>query len=285
MQIISGKELSKVIKTQIKEKVAILNKKPCLAVIIVGENPASKIYVKNKEKACVDCGFKSIKYELKESISEEELLSIIDNLNKDKNVDGILVQLPLPKHISEDKIILSIDPNKDVDCFQPHNVGILYTSKKNSDCSVLPCTANGCLQLIKSVCENLEGKNVVVIGRSNIVGKPVAQLLLNENCTTTIVHSKTKDIEKITKQADILVVAVGKAKFLKENMVKDGVIVIDVGINRLEDGSICGDVDFENVSKKCSYITPVPNGVGPMTIACLMQNTFRFYLKNNNIME
>ena len=283
MQIISGKELAKVIKEQIKEEVAKLDKKPCLAVIIVGENPASKIYVKNKEKACVACGFESIKYELEDGTSEVELLNVIDKLNKDNNVDGILVQLPLPKHINEEKVILSIDPNKDVDCFHPYNVGILYTSRKNSDCNVLPCTANGCLQLIKTVCENLEGKNAVVIGRSNIVGKPVAQLLLNENCTTTIVHSKTRNIEEITKQADILVVAVGKAKFLKENMVKDGAIVIDVGINRLEDGSICGDVDFENVSKKCSYITPVPNGVGPMTIACLMQNTFGFYLRNNNL--
>ena len=283
MQIISGKELAKVIKEQIKEEVAKLNKKPCLAVIIVGENPASKIYVKNKEKACIACGFESVKYELEENTSEEELLSIIDKLNKDSNVDGILVQLPLPQHISEEKVILSIDPNKDVDCFHPYNVGVLYTSKKNSDCNVLPCTANGCLQLIKSVCENLEGKNAVVIGRSNIVGKPVAQLLLNENCTTTIVHSRTKNIEEITRQADILVVAVGKAKFVKENMVKDGAIVIDVGINRLDDGTICGDVDFENVSEKCSYITPVPNGVGPMTIACLMQNTFGFYLKNNNL--
>lgn len=282
MQIISGKGLSKNIKNNIKDKVLNFDKKPCLAVVIVGENPASKIYVRNKEKACIDCGFNSLKYELNENISEEELLKLINELNTNDEVDGILVQLPLPKHISEEKVILSINPNKDVDCFHPFNVGILYTSKKNDDCNVLPCTANGCLKLIKSVCNDLSGKNAVVIGRSNIVGKPVAQLLLNENCTTTIIHSKTKNLESITKNADIIIVAIGKARFLKSNMIKDNAIIIDVGINRLDDGSICGDVDFDDVKNKCSYITPVPGGVGPMTIACLMENTLNFYLKHNN---
>ncbi len=283
MKIINGKELAKTIKTSIKDKISqITGREPCLAVVIVGNNPASKIYVKNKEKACVDCGFKSLKYELEESVSEDNLLTLIDKLNNDVNVDGILIQLPLPNHINEEKVLLAIDPNKDVDCFHPFNVGKLYTSKKNSDNCVLPCTANGCLKLIKTVCEDLSGKNAVVIGRSNIVGKPVAQLLLNENCTTTITHSRTKNIENITKNTDILVVAIGKAKFLKSSMIKDDAIVIDVGINRLEDGTVCGDVDFEEIQKQDRNIsiTPVPGGVGPMTIACLMENTFNFYMNS-----
>ncbi len=282
MQIINGQEIAKNIKSSIAEAIKDSKTKPCLAVIIVGENPASKIYVKNKEKACVDCGFKSLKYELPESTNENELLDLIEKLNNDKEITGILVQLPLPKHIDENKIILAIDPNKDVDCFHPINAGKLFSSKNNENLSILPCTANGCLKLIKSVCNDLEGKRAVVIGRSNIVGKPVAQLLLNENCTVTIVHSKTVNLEEITKQADIIVVAIGKAKFLKKNMIKNDVIVIDVGINRLGDGSICGDADFENIKDKCSFISPVPKGVGPMTVACLMENTYNFFLKNIN---
>lgn len=282
MQIINGQETAKKIKSSIAEDIKNFQTKPCLAVIIVGENPASKIYVRNKEKACAECGFDSLKYELPENTNEGELLDLIEKLNNDEKITGILVQLPLPKHINEDKIILAISPDKDVDCFHPVNVGKLFSSKNNENLNVLPCTANGCLKLIKSVCNDLNGKRAVVIGRSNIVGKPVAQLLLNENCTTTIVHSKTVNLEEITKQADILVVAIGKAKFLKKNMVKDGVIVIDVGINRLEDGSICGDVDFEDVKEKCLFISPVPKGVGPMTVACLMENTYNFFLKNIN---
>lgn len=282
MQLINGKELSKNIKNSLREKISVLDRKPCLAVIIIGNNPASAVYVRNKEKACADCGIISLKYELNENTSEAELLNLIDRLNKDNNVDGILVQLPLPYHsnINENKILLAINPNKDVDCFHPLNVGKVFSSKINNNYDVLPCTANGCLKLIKSVCNDLTGKHAVIIGRSNIVGKPVAQLLLNENCTTTIVHSKTRNISNITKIADILIVAVGKAKFLTADMIKNNAIVIDVGINRLEDDSICGDADFENLKDKCSYITPVPNGVGPMTVACLMENTYKFYLKH-----
>ncbi|MDR1499157.1 MAG: bifunctional methylenetetrahydrofolate dehydrogenase/methenyltetrahydrofolate cyclohydrolase [Rickettsiales bacterium] len=280
MQLINGQEVAKNIKLSIWKEVDKLETKPCLAVIIVGENSASRIYVKGKEKACTECGFRSLKYELEESTSEEYLLQLIAKLNDDREVSGILVQLPLPRHISEEKIILAIKPEKDVDCFNPFNVGMLYSSKSNSSLNVLPCTANGCLKLIKTVCNDLSGKSAIVIGRSNIVGKPMAQLLLNENCTITIAHSKTKNLTDITKTADIIVVAIGKAKFLKEDMVKDGAIVIDVGINRLEDGTICGDVDFENVSGKCSYITPVPKGVGPMTIACLMENTYNFFINS-----
>ncbi len=282
MQIINGQEIAKNIKSSIAEAIKDFKIKPCLAVIIVGENSASKIYVRNKEKACTDCGFESLKYELQENTNEDELLNLIKKLNKDEKITGILVQLPLPKHINENKVILAIDPKKDVDCFHPLNVGMLFSSKNNENLNVLPCTANGCLKLIKSVCNDLNGKKVVVIGRSNIVGKPVAQLLLNENCTVTIVHSRTINLEEITKQADIIVVAIGKAKFLKKNMVKDGVIVIDVGINRLEDGSICGDADFDDVKEKCLFISPVPKGVGPMTVACLMENTYNFFLKNIN---
>lgn len=279
MNIINGQEIAKNIKLSIANAVKKFKNKPCLAVIIVGENPASKIYVKNKEKSCIECGFESLKYELPEDAEEEEILRLIEKLNKDQNITGILVQLPLPKHIDENKVILAIDPKKDVDCFHPINVGKLFSSKKNDNLDVLPCTANGCLKLIKSVCPDLTGKRAVVLGRSNIVGKPVAQLLLNENCSISIVHSKTKNIDEITKQADIVVVAIGKAKFLTKDMIKNGAIVIDVGINRLDDGKICGDADFENIKDKCSFITPVPKGVGPMTVACLMENTYNFYLK------
>lgn len=282
MSLINGQEIAREIKRSIAEEVSKLGFKPCLAVLIVGDNRASKIYVKNKEKACEECGFRSLKYELEENSSEEELLKLLDSLNKNRDIDGILVQLPLPKHINENHILDSIDPDKDVDCFNPINVGRLYSSKTNDyKDMVLPCTAAGCLKLIKSNegYENIAGKNAVVLGRSNIVGKPVAQLLLNENCTVTITHSKTQNLEQITRQADILVVAIGKPKFLKENMVKEGAMVIDVGINRLDDGSICGDTDFDNIKDRCSFITPVPRGVGPMTIACLMENTLRLTRK------
>lgn len=285
MQLIDGQEIAKKIKLLIKSKIENFNIKPCLAVIIVGSNQASKIYIKNKEKACKECGFDFLKYELKDNTTESDLLKLINELNNNDKITGILVQLPLPIHINEEKIILSINPEKDVDCFHPFNFGKLFSSKNNNNKNVLPCTANGCLKLIKSVCSNLEKKNAVIIGRSNIVGKPMAQLLLNENCTVTIAHSKTNNLTEITNKADIIVIAIGKAKFLTDEMIKKNAIVIDVGINRLDNNKICGDVDFENVKYKCSYITPVPKGVGPMTIACLMENTYNFYIKNNKITD
>lgn len=284
MQLINGLEIAKNIKLSIAHKVIKFEKKPCLVVIIVGANKASKIYVKNKEKACEECGFKSIKYELDENIKESELIELLDKLNRDDNISAILVQVPLPKHIDENKIFEAVCPEKDVDCFHPVNVGKLFSSKSNDDRNIiLPCTASGCLRLIKSVdnYQNLEGKNVVVIGRSNIVGKPLAQLLLNENCTVTIAHSRTKNLKEIASKADIIVIAIGKPKFLKKDMIKENVLIIDVGINRLDDGTVCGDVDFEDVKDKCLFITPVPKGVGPMTIACLMENTYNLFLRNN----
>lgn len=284
MQIINGFEISKNIKLSIADIVSKFEKKPCLAVIIVGANKASKIYVKNKEKACEECGFKSIKYELDENTTELELIELLNKLNKDDNINAILVQLPLPKHINENRISESIQPDKDVDCFNPINVGKFFNNK-NTDYNdmILPCTANGCLKLIKSInnYQNIEGKRAVIIGRSNIVGKPIAQLLLNENCTVTIVHSKTKNLAEITIQADIIVIAIGKPKFLKKDMIKKDALIIDVGINRLNNSTICGDVDFEDVKDKCLFITPVPKGVGPMTIACLMENTYNLFLKQN----
>lgn len=284
MQIINGFEISENIKLSIANMVSKFEKKPCLVVVIVGANKASKIYVKNKEKACEECGFKSIKYELDENTTELELIELLNKLNKDDNINAILVQLPLPKHINENRISESINPDKDVDCFNPINVGKFFNNK-NTDYNdmILPCTANGCLKLIKSInnYQNIEGKRAVIIGRSNIVGKPIAQLLLNENCTVTIAHSKTKNLAEITIQADIIVIAIGKPKFLKKDMIKKDALIIDVGINRLNNSTICGDVDFEDVKDKCLFITPVPKGVGPMTIACLMENTYNLFLKQN----
>ena len=279
-KIIKGSEIAKQIKLDIKNEVERLEVKPCLAVVIVGDNEASKIYVKNKEKACQSCGIESITVRLNTDTTEEELENEIQKLNNDKNVHGILVQLPLPKHLDENKIINLINPNKDVDCFHPINIGKMFAGLEKN--IVLPCTPKGCMILIKTVCKDLTGKKAVVIGRSNIVGKPVAQLLLQENCTVTMVHSKTKNIEEETKTADIVVVAVGKSKFLKANIIKKDAVIIDVGINRLDDGAICGDVDFNDVINKCGYITPVPKGVGPMTIACLLQNLMVLYYKQLN---
>lgn len=280
-KIIDGTKIAENIKEEIKQKILKLsnNQKPCLAVIIVGENSASKIYVKNKEKACKKCGIESIKYELSENTTEKELIELIKKLNEDAKINGILVQLPLPKHINEKNILLSINPDKDVDCFHPVNIGNMFIGNFNIDKSLLPCTPKGCLKLIKSVLGNdLSGKKACVIGRSNIVGKPISQLLLNENCTVKIVHSKTKNLKEECLWADILIVAIGKEKFITEDMIKDGAIIIDVGINRNENG-LCGDVDFENAIKKVSYITPVPGGVGPMTVACLMENVYNAFLK------
>lgn len=281
-QIINGQEISLKIKEEIKIKINELNINPCLAVVLVGNEPASQIYVRNKEKACEKCGIKSLKYGLDENTTEKELIDLIKKLNENKAVNAILVQFPLPKHINEKNIINTISPEKDVDCFHPLNVGKLLI-EKNFENLLVPCTAEGCLILIESVCKNLSGKKAVVVGRSNLVGKPVAQLLLNKDCTVSILHSKTKNLEEETKTADILVVAIGKDRFIKKEMIKDDCIVIDVGINRNEN-KIFGDVDFENVKEKCSFITPVPKGVGPMTIACLMRNTLKCYFKQNKIL-
>jgi len=271
-KIISGKEVS----AQVKERVRLENERlkskgieTGLAVVIVGNDPASKVYVNNKKKACETVGFKSFEYALPEETTQQELLDLVEVLNKDTKVNGILVQLPLPKHIDETAIINAISPNKDVDAFHPINVGKIMVG----DYAFLPCTPAGVMELIKSTGVDICGKNCVVIGRSNIVGKPMAMLLLHSNGTVTICHSKTKNLREICSQADILIASVGKPNFVTTDMVKDNAIVIDVGINRLENGKLCGDVNFNEVEPKASYITPVPGGVGPMTIAMLMQNT------------
>ena len=260
--------------------------KPGLAVVLVGENPASEVYVKNKVRQTNNSGMVSIEHRLPEETSEEDLLSLVKDLNEDEKIDGILVQLPLPDHINEDSIINSISPSKDVDGFSIPNVGLLSTSGKG----LIPCTPLGCLLLLKDQLGDLTGKNAVIIGRSNIVGKPMAQLLIKESCTVTIAHSKTKNLENVCRNADILVAAVGRPHFVKDDWVKDGAVVIDVGINRLppegdKKGRLVGDVDFENVSKIASAITPVPGGVGPMTIACLLRNTVTAACKRRNIDE
>ncbi len=270
-QLIDGKKISQEIKDEVKEKVTALKAEGinvCLAVIQVGNNPASTVYVNNKKKACEYVGIKSLSYEIPEETTQEELLKLIDELNNKDEVNGILVQLPLPKHIDEDKVIESISPKKDVDGFHPMNVGALSIGKKG----FVSCTPYGIIQLLKRSNIDIAGKNCVIIGRSNIVGKPMSMLLLRENGTVTIVHSRTKDIKAITKQADILVVAIGKPKYVTEDFVKEGSVIIDVGINRDENGKLCGDVDFNDVLEHVSAITPVPGGVGPMTIAMLMNN-------------
>ena len=272
-QIIDGKALSAAIKDEVREQVLSLEKehgrRPCLCVIIVGENPASQVYVRNKVKAAEYVGIDSLKVELPADTSEEALLARIAALNADPGVDGILVQLPLPKHIDEAKVIDAIAPGKDVDGFHPSNVAGLWLGK---DC-IVPCTPAGILRLIDSTGVSLAGKQAVVVGRSNIVGKPVAKLLLDRNATVTIAHSRTADLGAVTSQADVLVVAVGKAGLIKGDMIKPGAVVIDVGMNRDSEGKLCGDVDFASCVEKASWITPVPGGVGPMTIAMLMVNT------------
>ena len=270
-QLIDGKLISTQIKDELKAEVAALKEKgivPCLAVIQVGNDPASSVYVNNKKKACAYIGIESLAYELEESITQEELLTIIDELNHNDMVNGILVQLPLPKHINEEAVIKAITPEKDVDGFHPETVGNMCIGSKG----FLPCTPAGVIQLLKRSNIEIEGKECVVIGRSNIVGKPMALLLLRENGTVTITHSRTKDLKEITKRADILVAAIGKPKFVTADYVKEGAVVIDVGIHRNEDNKLCGDVDFDDVVDKVSAITPVPGGVGPMTIAMLMNN-------------
>ena len=270
--IIDGKAVSAQVKENIRvetEKLKAQGVEIGLAVVIVGNDPASQVYVRNKEKACETVGFNSFKYALPEETTEEELLALVDKLNNDDRVDGILVQLPLPKHLDDKIIINNIRPDKDVDAFHPVNVGKIMIG----DYSFLPCTPAGVMELIKSTGTDITGKQCVVIGRSNIVGKPMAMLLLHKNGTVTICHSKTKDLAQVCAQADILVAAVGRAKMVTAEYVKEGAVVIDVGMNRDENGKLCGDVDFESVKDKAGFITPVPGGVGPMTIAMLMQNT------------
>lgn len=271
-KLINGKEISDFIKNSVKGEVAELSKKGVsvgLAVIIVGDNPASKVYVANKEKVCDALGIKSFKYALPETTTNDELLNLIDELNSNDEIDGILCQLPLPRHLDEKIIINRILPEKDVDAFHPQNVGKIMIG----DYDFLPCTPAGVIEMLKYENIDITSKNCVVIGRSNIVGKPMSMLLLHNNATVTICHSKTKNLKEVCANADILVVAIGRAKFVTADMVKDGAVVIDVGMNRDENGKLCGDVDFENVKDKTSYITPVPGGVGPMTIAMLMKNT------------
>ena len=272
MNIIDGKAVSKKVKEDVKAECEQLKAKgitPGLAVIIVGEDPASQVYVHNKEVACEACGFHSVKYALPAETTQEELNALIDELNDDNSINGILCQLPLPKHLDDKEVINRINPIKDVDAFHPVNVGAIMIG----DYNYLPCTPAGVMELIHSTGVDVSGKKAVVIGRSNIVGKPMAMLLLHENATVEITHSKTQSLADVTKQADILVAAIGKAKFVTADMVKQGAVVIDVGMNRDENGKLCGDVDFEGVKDKCSFITPVPGGVGPMTIAMLMKNT------------
>lgn len=270
-QIIDGKVISAQIKEELKVKVAELKEQgivPCLAVIQVGNDPASSVYVNNKKKACAYIGIDSLAYEVEESISQEELLQIVEKLNQDDKVNGILVQLPLPKHIDENAVIQAISPEKDVDGFHPETVGNMCIGAKG----FLPCTPAGIIQLLKRSGIEIEGKECVIVGRSNIVGKPMAMLLLRENGTVTITHSKTKDLKEVTKRADILIAALGKPKFITKDYVKEGAVIIDVGIHRNENNKLCGDVDFDDVVDKVSAITPVPGGVGPMTIAMLMNN-------------
>lgn len=270
-QIIDGKAVSAQIKDELKEKVARMKEqgiKVCLAVIQVGDDPASSVYVGNKKKACAYIGIESLSYELPAETTQEKLLELIAELNQRKDVNGILVQLPLPAHINEDAVIRAIDPAKDVDGFHPQSVGALCIGQPG----FVSCTPAGIIQLLKRSGIEIAGKECVVIGRSNIVGKPMALLLLRENGTVTVTHSRTKDLKSVTKRADILVVAIGKPKMITREYVKEGAVVIDVGIHRNENNKLCGDVDFEDVAPICSAITPVPGGVGPMTIAMLMNN-------------
>lgn len=283
MQIIEGKKVSAQVKEQVKIQTQQIKDEhgitPGLAVVIVGDDPASRVYVNNKKKACEFVGFKSEEYALPAKTTQEELLSLVKTLNKKEDINGILVQLPLPKHLDDKSVIEAISPLKDVDAFHAVNVGKIMLGEYD----FLPCTPAGVMEMLHYYDIDVSGKNCVVIGRSNIVGKPMAMLLLHENGTVTICHSKTKNLSQICARADILVAAVGKPKFITAEMVKDGAVVIDVGMDRDENGKLCGDVDFENVKNKCSYITPVPGGVGPMTIATLMKNTLKAAKIQNNI--
>ena len=268
-KIIDGKAVSAAVKEQVRQEIERDALDVGLAVVIVGDDPASRVYVNNKKKACEACGIKSYEYALPAEATEEQLLELVDTLNTDSSVNGILVQLPLPPHMDEGKVIERISPLKDVDAFNAANVGRIMIG----DYAFLPCTPAGCMELIHSTGVDVSGKECVVIGRSNIVGKPMAMLLLHENGTVTVCHSRTANLAEVCRRADILVAAVGRASFVTADMVKPGAVVIDVGINRLENGKLCGDVRFDEVSEKAGWITPVPGGVGPMTIAMLMKNT------------
>lgn len=282
-QIIDGKKISAQVKAEVAKEVEALAGKGIrvgLAVVIVGNDPASRVYVNNKKKACALCGIQSYEYALPEDTTEQQLLELVDQLNRDPKVNGILVQLPVPPQIDDHRVIEAIAPEKDVDAFTEGNVGKIMIGEY----SLLPCTPAGCLDLIDSTGVSIEGKNCVVIGRSNIVGKPMAMLLLHRNGTVTICHSRTRNLREICSQADILVAAVGKAGFVTADMVKEGAVVIDVGMNRNAEGKLCGDVDFAAVEQKAGYITPVPGGVGPMTIATLMRNTLTAAKQQNGLL-
>ena len=276
-QILDGKQLAQQIRTELKQKITLTQASPELAVIIVGNDPASEIYVRSKEKACQEVGIKVETFRLTSDISAEELNKLIDLLNNSSAVNGILVQLPLPRHLNPQEILTRIKPEKDVDGFHPLNTGLIIQKQPSA---FIPCTPKGILRLIHTVKQDLSGLNAVVIGRSQVVGLPVSHLLLNENCTVTIAHSKTKNLSEICKKADILIASVGKPEFVTEDFIKPDAIIIDVGINRTNDG-IKGDVKYNEASEKASYITPVPGGVGPMTIAMLLENTYEAFLKQN----
>ncbi len=280
MMIISGKEISVKIKDQLKEEVLKIKDEyqrlPKLAVILVGDNQASQVYVRNKERGCAYIGIESLKITHDASFSEAELLKEIEQLNQDDTVDGILVQLPLPKHINEDKVLEAIDPSKDVDGFHPQNVAKLFLGQK----SLVPCTPKGMMVLLDEINYDLTGKEVVVVGRSNIVGKPVALLCLQKNATVTIAHSRTKNLKEVCKRADVLIAAVGRPKMINSEYVKEGAVVLDVGMNRDENNKLCGDVDFEDVKDLVHAITPVPGGIGPMTITMLLQNTLEAFYQH-----
>ncbi len=281
-KLIDGKRISQEIKDELKERTTRLKQEGisiCLAVIQVGDNPASTVYVGNKKKACAYVGIESLAYELPEETTEKELLNLVEELNEKEEVDGILVQLPLPKHIDEDKVIQTISPLKDVDGFHPQSVGALSIGQKG----FVSCTPAGIIQLLKRSGVTIDGKECVIIGRSNIVGKPMALLLLRENGTVTICHSHTPDLKEVTSRADILVVAIGRAKMIDDSYIKEGAVVIDVGMDRDENGKLCGDVDFETVKEKAGAITPVPGGVGPMTIAMLMHNCVEAALRKKGL--
>ncbi|MGT2637223.1 bifunctional methylenetetrahydrofolate dehydrogenase/methenyltetrahydrofolate cyclohydrolase [Streptococcus ratti] len=279
-EIIDGKVLAQKMQAQLAEKVARMQEKynlvPGLAVILVGDNPASQVYVRNKERAAKKAGFKSETVRLSDAISEEELIDVIESYNQDPSIHGILVQLPLPAHINDKKIILAIDPHKDVDGFHPMNTGHLWSGRS----VMVPCTPAGIMEMLSAYQVDLEGKHAVIIGRSNIVGKPMAQLLLEKNATVTLTHSRTKHLSEVARCADVLIVAIGQGHFVTEDFVKEGAVVIDVGMNRDEDGKLIGDVNFDQVAKKASLITPVPGGVGPMTITMLLEQTYQAALRS-----
>lgn len=269
MTILDGKKVAQKIRDDVALKVAQLDKPPVLAVVVVGEDPASQVYVRHKTRACEEVGIKSIAHRLSESITEQELIELIRSLNQDNNVTGILVQLPLPDHINSDNILEEIDPHKDVDGFHPYNLGRLAQRRP----TLQPCTPAGIMRLLEQTDIELRGKHAVVVGASNIVGRPMALELLLAKCTVTVCHRYSNDIESLIRMADIVIVAIGKPGIVKSEWIKPGCVVIDVGINRLEDGTLCGDIDFETAKEKASWITPVPGGVGPMTVAMLMENT------------